>query len=102
VLLRLLPEAAQDVDAAYEWYRPAPLAIRQRLRDEIDAAVARILENPVQFPKVEGEFRRVLLSTFPLAVFYRVLAEEIVIVMLFPLRDDPGHLMRRLTESVST
>jgi hypothetical protein len=68
LLLRVLPEAAEDIDGAYAWYASAPLVIRQRLRDEIDAAFARILENPMQFPRIDGEFRRVLLPTFPLGI----------------------------------
>ena len=97
MLLRVLPEAAEDIDAAYAWYLPAPPAIRQKLRDEIDAAFARILENPAQFPKIEGEFRRVLLPSFPFGVFYRALIEEAVVVMVFPLREDPALLRQRLT-----
>ena len=38
--LRILPEAAEDIDAAYAWYLAAPAAIRVRLGDEIDAAFA--------------------------------------------------------------
>jgi plasmid stabilization system protein ParE len=97
--LRVLPEAAEDIDAAYAWYLAAPPTIRRRLHDEIDAALTRIQENPAQFPKIEGEFRRVLLSTFPLAVFYRDLPDEAVVVMVFPLRKDPGVLKQRLATS---
>jgi hypothetical protein len=40
-----------------------------------------------------------LLSTFPLAVFYRDLPDEAVVVMVFPLRKDPGVLKQRLATS---
>ena len=86
------------MDAAYAWYLAAPPTIRRRLHDEVDVALTRILENPVQFPKIEGEFRRVLLTTFPLAVF-RALPDEAVVVMVFPLRKDPGVLKQRLATS---
>ncbi len=100
--LRILPEAVEDIDAAYAWYLAAPPAIRVRLRDEIDAAFARILENPAQFQKIDGEFRRVLLASFPLGVFYRMLPDEAIVVMVFPLRDDPSVLKRRLADAAET
>ena len=62
----------------------------------MNRAVERIFENPRQFPKLHGEFRRVLLASFPFGIFYRALADEVMIVMVFPLRDNPLVLERRL------
>ena len=37
-------------------------------------------DNPVAFPRVHGETRRAVLSRFPYAIYFRVDAEDVVVL----------------------
>jgi len=49
----------------------------------------RIIRDPVGFPVVHRETRRVLLQRFPYALYYRVFGEALVIVACMHGRRDP-------------
>ena len=66
----------------------------QDLADTVAAAVERIRLNPQSFPLVHGQIRRVVLSRFPFAVYFREQGTEILVIALHG-RQDPQRWKQR-------
>jgi len=68
--------------------------LAQDLADTIAAAVERIRLNPQSFPLIHGQIRRVVLSRFPYAVYFREQGTEILVIALHG-RQDPQRWKQR-------
>ncbi len=66
----------------------------QDLADTVAAAVERIRLNPQSFPLIHGQIRRVVLSRFPFAVYFREQGTEILVIALHG-RQDPQRWKQR-------
>ena len=66
----------------------------QDLADTVAAAVERIRLNPQSFPLIHGQIRRVVLSRFPYAVYFREQGTEILVIALHG-RQDPQRWKQR-------
>ena len=66
-MLRVLFTAAAraDLDDALKWYEARAPEIAPQFREALRAVVARIAENPRQFPASPHQTRRALLRRFP-------------------------------------
>jgi len=85
----LRPAAAADIEDAYQWYERR----RDGLGDEFLASVSSCLESIVlqsqQYPIVYRDLRRALLQRFPYGIFYRVSADQVLVVACFHARRNP-------------
>jgi plasmid stabilization system protein ParE len=83
------PEAAGDIEDAYNWYERARTGLGEEflaaVREGLDSAIA----HPEQFPQVHRSVRRALLRRFPYSRLYRVEPEAILLVAVFHARRDP-------------
>jgi toxin ParE1/3/4 len=68
--------------------------LAQDLADTVAAAVERIRLNPQSFPLIHGQIRRVVLSRFPFAVYFREQGTEILVIALHG-RQDPQRWKQR-------
>jgi len=57
--------------------------------DAIDQAVERIALNPLAFPVVHGDTRRAVVRRFPYGIYFRMLADDIVITAVMHGRRHP-------------
>jgi toxin ParE1/3/4 len=64
------------------------------LAETVAAAVERIRLNPQSFPLIHGQIRRVVLSRFPFAVYFREQGTEILVIALHG-RQDPQRWKQR-------
>ncbi len=84
--LRIRSAAAQDIDEAAGWYREHSVDPRVAVRFllEIHSVLERIAESPLAFPEVHRDIRRCRVLAFPVySVFYRVVADDVVITAVF-------------------
>jgi plasmid stabilization system protein ParE len=84
--------AARDLDEAATRYRENARDERLPVRFllEVRAAFEAIVEAPLACPVVHGDIRRYRVLTFPTySVFYRVLADVVVITAVFHGRRHP-------------
>lgn len=88
--LRLRPELLDDVAAAYAWYEDASTGLGQEFLRSYFAALALLEREPVLFRKVHGDFRRVLLTRFPYAIYFRIERRHLVVFLLVHGARDPG------------
>jgi toxin ParE1/3/4 len=87
LLVRRLAKA--DVRSAarrYELQRPG---LGREFVAEVDKALGRVAENPLQYQVLRREVRRAIVRRFPYGVFYRVEARTIVVFCVMHLHRDP-------------
>ncbi len=59
------PAARAELIEAEDWYEIQQPALGHRFRQEIEAVIARMRENPFQFPVVFQDVQRARLHKFP-------------------------------------
>lgn len=69
-LTALAEDDIADAAVAYEHERPQ---LGFRFQAELDVTLARIAENPLQFPILTTDVRRALVAVFPFSVFFLIL-----------------------------
>jgi toxin ParE1/3/4 len=89
------PEAAREVQEAFDWYEGRSEGLGLEFLRAADACLASVRRNPSAFPKVHKGVRRVLMRKFPYALFYLIEEESIVVVACFHARRDPIDWLRR-------
>ena len=89
------PQAEAEAVEARRWYEARRAGLGEEFGAEVDAAVARIVDHPRAFPRVRGETRRVVLTRFPYALYFRITDDSIVILAVHG-RQDPSRWHRRL------
>ena len=81
--------ARLEYDEAAAWYEAQREGLGREFVAEIDRAVFRACEAPLQFPIVLRDMRRVVVWRFPYSVFFRVKPARIVVLSVFHARRDP-------------
>ena len=83
------PEAAGDIEDAYNWYERARIVFGEEfpaaVREGLDSALA----HPEQLPVAHRSVRRALLRRFPYSLLYRVEPAAILLVAVFHATRDP-------------
>lgn len=78
--VRFLPEAVEDLLETQRWFGARESALA--------------LVSPQSFPLIHGQIRRVVLSRFPYAVYFREQGTEILVIALHG-RQDPRRWKQR-------
>ena len=81
--LSIRPEAKTDIAQAFNWYRDRSEELGRMFLNELQRVLETIEERPLSYPRIHGEKRRALLHRFPYAVFYRLPADEVVVLGVF-------------------
>ena len=89
MLIRFSPEADAELTEAREWYAHQRKGLDAEFMDCIDEALMRVVRNPLAFPTVYRDLRRVVVRRFPFAVFYSLTSEQILVTAVFHSRRDP-------------
>ena len=88
--------ARKEYDEAADWYE----ARRKGLGNEYISAVRfrlrTITSHPERFAVVYGDVREALVKRFPYVVYFRVLAERILILAIIHTSRDPQEWQRRV------
>lgn len=84
------PEAEAEILEAQAWYEQRSPGLGLEFARAADVAIAAALRSPQAYPRVEAEFRRVILRRFPYAIIYQPGTSELLIVACFHHRRDPG------------
>jgi toxin ParE1/3/4 len=89
--------AAQEFLDAATWYGSRDRAVGSGFVEEVDRAIAQILEHPEASPVLHPEgVRRKVLQRFPYGLYYVVSGERIRIVAVGHHKRRPDYWMRRL------
>ena len=82
MLLRLRPEARDDLEAAARWYEDQEPGLGQQFLAEVRLAFQRIRATPEAYPTIHRSTRRALIRRFPYGVIYLHLAGKPSLVVL--------------------
>jgi toxin ParE1/3/4 len=88
--IRLLPEAEEELQAAARFYEALRLGLGLALLQEVRRARERIAERPRASRTERGDIRVRSILRFPYRLYYRVRADEIVIIAVGHRRRRPG------------
>jgi toxin ParE1/3/4 len=89
------PEAAREVQEAFDWYEEKSEGLGLEFLRAADACMAGIQRSPQASPMMYQEVRRSLLRKFPYALFYIVREERVIVLACFHAKRDPLDWMRR-------
>ncbi len=90
------PEAAREVQQAFDWYQEKTEGLGLEFLRAADACLAGVQRNPLASPIMYQEIRRALLRKFPYILFYIVKEEQIIVLACFHAKRDPIDWMRRV------
>jgi plasmid stabilization system protein ParE len=90
------PQAEAEVTDAVTWYEQKSQTLAARFARELRSALARIVNNPLQYQIVEDEMRRAPVAGFPYGLLYVTLDDEVLILSCFHGRRDPARWHERL------
>ncbi|MFP5238043.1 MAG: type II toxin-antitoxin system RelE/ParE family toxin [Acidobacteriota bacterium] len=91
------PIARRELIDAHEWYENESPGLGLHFLTAADAAVNRIVANPLQFPLVHRTVRRALLRRFPYALMFVVESDEsVTVIACFHGSRDPAQWQQRM------
>jgi toxin ParE1/3/4 len=89
------PQAEAELFDARDWYEEQRPGLGEAFATEVDIVLARIVQAPLAYPRVQGETRRALVRRFPYAIYYHALSDEIVVLGVIHGRRHPGRWQSR-------
>jgi plasmid stabilization system protein ParE len=98
VKYKIRAAAERDLDEAASWYRENATDPRTPLRFllEVRATFELVAESPGVFGEIHGDVRRCPVRAFPAySIFYRILADVVVVTAVFHGRRRPSVWKRR-------
>lgn len=84
------PGVGRDLAAAYQWYEQQIGGLGEQFLVEVNASFDTIEQFPGMFAPFYADVRRVLVSRFPYAVFYRLEPHRIVVLAVLHTARDPA------------
>ena len=79
-----------------DWYEGQRPGLGHEFREAVDIAITRIAENPFAYPDRYRGARRALVRHFPYALWYRALADFVIILACVHGKRDPRAIRARL------
>jgi plasmid stabilization system protein ParE len=89
------PAVRGEIDDAYDWYEQRRPRLGRDFLDEVERVLAEITANPARFGFADADIREGLLTRFPYAIYYRVLADRIRVLAVFHTSRDPSRWQSR-------
>ena len=90
------PPARVELVDAQDWYEAKHPGLGARFREEVEATVLRLQENPHQFPMVFRDVHRARLHKFAYGLFFRIDITALVVIACFHGSRDPQRWERRV------
>ena len=92
----LFSQAARtELLAAQAWYEREAPGLGRRFRNEVDAVVERLTDNPQHFPVVFKNVRRARTRRFPYALFFVIQTDVLFVIACFHSSRNPTRWQRR-------
>jgi toxin ParE1/3/4 len=96
--LRLIVRAKteSDIESAFRWYEAQKPGLGADFIRSVDAALASVQREPELYQIVYRNARRVLLHSFPYAVFYIIQGDAVEVVACMHFRRNPRRWQSRV------
>lgn len=83
-------QAKSDLQRAVQWYERQSLGLGKEFIAEIETALQRVRENPLQYQTIYRDIRRTIPHKFPYGIFYRLDQDDVIVLAVIHLHRDPG------------
>jgi plasmid stabilization system protein ParE len=87
--LIIRPEAELDIQDTFEWYEAQSPGLGSEFVRAVDGCLSSIGRNPLAYPIIYKQARRVLIRRFPYGVLYVFEQERVAVVACFHGRRNP-------------
>ena len=87
--------AEYDIRESVIWYNSQQKGLGHKLIEEVGNLSKRILENPLQFPKVLDSIYKANIKRFPFSLFYVISDNKIFVIAVFHQSRNPLIWQRR-------
>ena len=84
-----MPAARLEIIDAQDWYEKEKTGLGTAFRAEVDHQVARIMAQPLHFPRMLADVHRAKLRHFPYGLFFRSSDEAIYVIACFHSSRNP-------------
>jgi len=92
----LHPDAILEAAAARLWYVERSEDAARKFMDELDGAIASIIEAPERWPAALNGRRRYVMRRFPFIIWYHVRETDVRVLAIAHARRRPGYWMDRV------
>ena len=92
------PDAAEEFEAAVDWYEEHESGLGLEFAVEIHAAIHRAAAMPGAWTQLSANVRRVLVNRFPYGVLYEPGNTSLLVLAVMHLRREPGYWVARRGE----
>lgn len=93
--LRVRAPALREIESAFDWYRERSSSAAEGFLDAVDEAFSQIMKAPERYPVIHGRLRRVLLGSYPYAVYFKWYPDVISVVGVIHGHRHPRSWLRR-------
>jgi plasmid stabilization system protein ParE len=87
--------ARLEFDETATWYDNQRPGLGSAFVMAVDDAISAASETPQRFPTILRDIRRARVRRFPYSVFFRVKADQLIVIAIFHARRDPTIWRRR-------
>ncbi len=95
--LAIRTAAENDLADIRDWYESRKPGLGLEFLTEIDAAIARIVQEPLSYPQMHRDVRRALVPRFPYKLWFRVQPATVVVIACTHAVRGPAFLETRLS-----
>jgi len=88
--LEFHPAVRGEIDDAWDWYEQRRPGLGRDFLDEVQRMLAAITASPALYGFADADIREALLTRFPYAICYRVLADRIRVLAVYHTSRDPS------------
>jgi toxin ParE1/3/4 len=83
-------KARAEFDEAVDWYERQQAGLGFEFTDRVQAVFDRISTTPEMHAFVYRDVRKALVRQFPYSIFYRIRADQVVVLAVFHNKRDPN------------
>lgn len=88
--------AELDIAEAQVWYETQQTGLGAEFRSEVSRVIDRLAETPLIYQIVHRDIRRAIVRRFPYLIWYRVVAETVIVLACTYAGRDPQRVKARL------
>ena len=86
------PQAEWELLEARRWYEDQRPELGRTFAAAVDKTLAGIVQNPLAYLRAHGETRRALVPRFPYAIYFHIVADELIVLAVMRGRRLPKSL----------
>lgn len=94
--LRILAQAQQEIDGAFDWYFKRSPEAADAFLTEIRASLKQIASHPQHYPAYTKNTRRRVLANYPYSVVFQEKEDMIVVVAVAHAKRRPAYCRKRV------